>query len=239
MFYVYISPAKALNKENESLFEISTPVYQDVADSVANILKTFDESYIKKTMKVNDDLAKKVYKYYQEFNINLAPAIFKYNGLVYKNIAPNSMNDDELNYLHDHLLIGSGLYGILKAFDGISNYRLELNKKIKEIPDMTKLYQDKIQNYFNEDDVIINLASEEYSTLIQNVKCKVVRINFIKHDHEKCTMLQTHGKIYRGKMVRFLASNNVTSIEDITKFQDKNLQLLSYNDNEVNFIEVA
>lgn len=238
MLYIYISPAKALKEESEVIFETSKPIYQEEANNLASTIKTFSLSYLKKVMGINEVLAQKVYDYYQDFNHNIAPALFKYNGLVYKQISPNTLNDEELDYLKKHLLIGSGLYGILKAFDGISSYRLELNKRIKELGDLTTFYQHKISEYFNEDDIIINLASDEYSKLLNNVKAKIIKINFVKQNNERCSMLQTHGKIYRGRMVRFLATNFIENCHDILRFQDKNLKLYSYDEHEITFMEV-
>lgn len=51
-------------------------------------------------------------------------------------------------------------------------------------------------------------------------------------------MLQTHGKIYRGRMVRFLANNFIIDYHDILKFNDKNLRLKHFNENEITFMEV-
>ena len=237
MFYIYISPAKKMSKNSDCVFDVTTPIFYDNVKKLVDILKTFSPLDIKKTMKVSDKLSEDTYNYYQNFGNELTPALFKYDGLVYKNISPNTLNEDELNYLKDHLLIGSGLFGLVCAFDGICNYRLELNKHIKELGDVEGYYTDKISEFFKEDDIIINLASEEYTRLISKVKCKVININFIKKNDEKCSMLQTHGKIYRGQMVRYMAVNNILDSKEICNFYDKNLEFTSMDENNITFIE--
>ena len=237
MFYIYISPAKKMSKNNDCVFDATTPIYYENVKKLVEILKTFSPLDIKRTMKVSDKLSVDTYEYYQNFGREITPALFKYDGLVYKNIAPNTLDEDQLNYLKEHLLIGSGLFGLVRAFDGICNYRLELNKHIKELGDVEEFYTDKIGEFFNEDDIIINLASEEYTRLIAKVKCRVININFIKKNDEKCSMLQTHGKIYRGQMVRYMAVNNIINIDEIKNFFDKNLRFVGYDENNITFME--
>ena len=237
MFYIYISPAKKMSKNNDCVFDVTTPIYYENVKKLVEILKTFSPLDIKRTMKVSDKLSVDTYEYYQNFGREITPALFKYDGLVYKNIAPNTLDEDQLNYLKEHLLIGSGLFGLVRAFDGICNYRLELNKHIKELGDVEEFYTDKIGEFFNEDDIIINLASEEYTRLIAKVKCRVININFIKKNDEKCSMLQTHGKIYRGQMVRYMAVNNIINIDEIKNFFDKNLRFVGYDENNITFME--
>ncbi|MCE2324198.1 peroxide stress protein YaaA, partial [Streptococcus thermophilus] len=55
-----------------------------------------------------------------------SPAIFSYSGIQYQYMAPDLLDDAGLVYIQQHLRILSGLYGILRPFDGVVPYRLEM-----------------------------------------------------------------------------------------------------------------
>ena len=57
---------------------------------------------------------------------NLTPAIMSYEGIQYRYMAPSVLTDKELAYLEQNLRILSGFYGILRPFDGVTPYRLEM-----------------------------------------------------------------------------------------------------------------
>ena len=60
----------------------------------------------------------------------LTPAVFSYEGIQYQNMAPQVMSADQLEYLQAHLRILSGFYGVLRPFDGVTPYRLEMQAKL-------------------------------------------------------------------------------------------------------------
>ena len=76
------------------------------------------------------------------------------------------LSRDALEYLQDNLRILSGFYGILKPLDGVVPYRLEMQSKFINYKnkDLYEYWADKIANsLFEETNLIINLASKEYS----------------------------------------------------------------------------
>ena len=60
----------------------------------------------------------------------LTPAVFSYEGIQYQNMAPQVMAAEQLNYVQAHLRILSGFYGVLRPFDGVTPYRLEMQAKL-------------------------------------------------------------------------------------------------------------
>lgn len=60
----------------------------------------------------------------------LAPAIFSYEGIQYQNMAPQVMTAEQLEYVQAHLRVLSGFYGVLRPFDGVTPYRLEMQAKL-------------------------------------------------------------------------------------------------------------
>ena len=152
----------------------------------------------------------------------LTPAVFAYDGIQYKYMAPAVFSEAELEYIKDHLVILSGLYGMLRAFDGVSPYRLEMQAKnignIKTLYDFwgEEIYKALCQN----DEVIINLASKEYSRTIIPFcdKSKLIDCTFAEMTNGKLREKATLCKMARGSMVRFMAENNVLSPEGMKDF---------------------
>ena len=104
-------------------------------------------------------------------NRNLSAAILSYEGLVFKHMAPMVFTEEMYAYVNDHLRILSGFYGILKPFDGITPYRLEMQAELS-VAGSKNLYDfwgDKLYRELSKekDQLIINLASEEYSKIIE------------------------------------------------------------------------
>lgn len=60
----------------------------------------------------------------------LTPAIFSYEGIQYQNMASQVMTAEQLEYVQAHLRILSGFYGVLRPFDGVTPYRLEMQAKL-------------------------------------------------------------------------------------------------------------
>ena len=160
---IIISPSKGMNiniTENDSY---NKPMFLDEANYLANIIKKLSIDELSSYFKINKKLAYEVYNYYQQFNNKIFPAIKLYDGVAYRALDYQSLDDDMKCYLNDRLLILSALYGILRPNDSISLYRLDFINN----PFDFNLYKywDIINNYFSKE-LIINLASKEYSKML-------------------------------------------------------------------------
>lgn len=58
-------------------------------------------------------------------------ALLAYEGIQYRYMAPAVFTSDALEYVQEHLRILSGFYGVLRPFDGVRPYRLEMQAKLK------------------------------------------------------------------------------------------------------------
>lgn len=65
-----------------------------------------------------------------DLRCNLTPAILSYEGIQYQYMAPSVFEDNQLVYISEHLRILSGFYGLLRPFDGVKSYRLEMQAKL-------------------------------------------------------------------------------------------------------------
>ena len=159
---------------------------------------------------------------------NLTPAILAYEGIQYQYMAPGVFTQQEFSYVQEHLRILSGFYGVLQPFDGVTPYRLEMQAPLK-VCNANNLYSfwgEKIaKKLFSETDCIINLASKEYSLCVSRYLTDTIRFITCIFGEEKNGKIIEKGtkcKMARGEMVRFMASNTITSPEQITTFSRLN-----------------
>lgn len=225
---IIISPAKKMKQVDNDYFNTSKPAFLNEALALANEIKTYSITDIQTKFKCNRKIAVETYDRYQNLTTtsNLSPAILSFNGIQYTNMAPNVFTDSEIEYINQHLYILSGLYGILKPLDEISLYRLDLDNDF-EIASSSNLYDfwnDKIYTYlYQEDDVVINLSSNEYTKLISKYlrkKDTFIDVYFYQDTGGKLVETPVYVKQARGRMVRYLANIKASKFEDIIHFND-------------------
>lgn len=210
---ILISPAKTFAKPITS-FE-STPIFQNEALSMISKLKKLSVSTLMSKMKISKDLAQKVKNDYMNFGKESSAAIYSYDGYAYKGFDVHHMDSNTLSYLKNHLYILSGLYGMIRPYDGISHYRLEMKDQI--IKNLYHFWQPKIKSYLMENhpnELLINLSSAEYSKVIDTSLPMLTLTFYQKTDHE-LKALSMHVKLMRGKMANHILTHQIESPEQI------------------------
>lgn len=206
----------------------SLPVFLDYTQEIKNTIQSLSYEDLKAVWKCNDNLAKLNFERFSNMNLkrNLSPSIFSYEGLQYQYIGAGVLDNNAIEYINDNLRIISGFYGVLRPFDGVTPYRLEMQAKLS-VDNKKNLYDywgDKIyKEIFKDNDIVLNLASKEYSECIERyIKSddKFITCLFYEDVMGKFKQKATLAKIARGSMVRFLAENNIDNIDDIKKFND-------------------
>ena len=154
----------------------------------------------------------------------LTTAIVSYEGIQYQYMAPSVMETAHLDYLREHLHILSGLYGLLRPFDGVTPYRLEMQAKlpVDGHRDLYGFWGDTLARQLaNQTDFVLNLASKEYSRAVEPYLPKSVRFltcTFGEWKNGKVVEKGSLCKMARGQMVRWLAEHNITNPADIREF---------------------
>ncbi|MBQ7896203.1 MAG: peroxide stress protein YaaA [Oscillospiraceae bacterium] len=226
---IIISPAKAMVSVRDKFRWQELPEFYDKSLQILEKLKSMDYDALKNLWKSNDEIAKLNIQRLtrMELDKELSPAILSYDGIQYHNIDPQSLDEDSLSYLQENLRILSGFYGVLRPFDGIRPYRLEMQAKL-QIGTAKDLYSfwgcELAESVFRETDCIINLASKEYSRCISKYLPEHIRFVTCLFGEEKDGKLIEKGtmcKIARGEMVRWLAQNKVTEAEKLSGFEGK------------------
>lgn len=223
---IIISPAKKMRTEQDFLAPTAFPVYLEKARVLHQYLAALPYPALKKLLGCNDAIATLAYQRYQEMELDAegTPALFAYDGIQYQYMKPGIFTEAAFSYVQEHLRILSGFYGILKPFDGVQPYRLEMQAKVQT--DFCKdlyaywgasLYKD-LQK---EEGPILNLASEEYAKAVRpHISCKeeLVTPIFGEEVGDKVVEKGVYVKMARGDMVRFLAENQITSLEAVKEY---------------------
>ena len=231
---IVISPAKSQNfDELKQSYDYTQPIFKDEIKLLVNKLKHYEIQEIEKLMKISPKLATEVFNKHNSFNPEkyITPhskaAIFTFSGDVYKGLDAGSLNIDTIKYTQNHLLILSGLYGIIRPLDLIQAYRLEMGTKIKvDKQILYKYWQDKSTTALNKlfekhtNKTLINLASNEYS---QSIDRKLLKANWLDIDFKEnkdgtFKTVGIHAKKARGLMSRYILENRIENVDDIKKF---------------------
>lgn len=231
---IIISPAKSLDFETQLPLTTHTkPAFIKQSKEINSVLKTLKPADLSNLMSISDNLAdlnwqrNKARKYkLTELNTTVRQAVFAFNGDVYTGLNAYTLSEKEINYLQNNLNILSGLYGLLKPLDAIEAYRLEMGIKlpIDDKKDLYDFWKDTVTAALNKDlkkdDVLVNLASNEYFSVVDKkaLKAKVITPEFKDYKDGKLKMISFFAKKARGLMVRFMAENNIINVEDIKQF---------------------
>ena len=223
---IIISPAKKMKIDTESLPWRDLPVFLPKTEAIVQVLQGMGYDALKKLWKCNDAIAAVNAERLADMDLHtrLTPAVLAYEGIQYQYMAPGVFTDQELDYVQEHLRILSGFYGVLKPFDGVRPYRLEMQAKLKvcKAKDLYAYWNSSVAEYLlAETNCIINLASKEYSSCVSKYLPEHVRFITCVFGEEKNGKVIEKGtmcKIARGEMVRFLAENRVEDPEEIKAF---------------------
>ena len=240
---IIISPAKSLDFETkQKKKKFSMPDFLDESKAINDSLKKRSPSDLKSLMSISDKLADLNWNRNNNFNTpfnpeNARPSIFTFNGDVYSGLDAFTLNLEQILKSQESLRILSGLYGILKPLDLIQAYRLEMGTKLN-VNGSNNLYDywtDKITHKLNEemtkDELFINLASNEYSSVINKKELITTMISPVFKDFKngKLKIISFYAKKARGLMVRYILDNDLENINDLKGF---NYAGYSYDETE-------
>ena len=244
---VIISPAKKLNEKSCDIKSKSSISFSKDSEVLIKELKNFSSDQLKSLMGVSSSIANLNKQRFNDwsypFNGSSKPAVFMFDGAVYNELDVQSLNEQDILYMQDNLRILSGLYGILKPLDSILPYRLEMGTKL-EVNGNKNLYEfwgnkitKQLMSECKEDDIIINLASNEYSKVL-DLKCfsNVVTPIFKDFKNGKSKVISFFAKKARGSFARFVMTEKPKKIDDLISFNGLGYQFSEINSkNEIIF----
>lgn len=225
-----ISPAKKMRTDTDSLPWKSLPCFISQAETLYDKLRSMSYEELKRLWKCNDQIAALNAERLKTIDLhtNLTPAILAYEGIQYRYMAPGVFSREAFDYVQEHLRILSGLYGLLRPFDGVIPYRLEMQAKLNicDVKDLYSYWGGMIAGQlYSETDCIVNLASKEYSLCVsryQKPGTRFITCVFGEERDGKVVEKGTLCKMARGEMVRYLAEVRADRPEAMQDFSRLN-----------------
>ena len=136
-----------------------------------------------------------------------------YTGVAYKAINIETFDKNDFEYLESHLVILSALYGILTPYTNVKEYRLDMTNSIFENKSLYEVWKSSVNEYFEKEDVILNLASKEYSKLINSDK--LIDFEFWEDSNGKLKQVSTNSKKMRGFTLNYIVKNKISDLKKL------------------------
>lgn len=242
---VIISPAKNMRVITGEDLTLTSPKYINQAKYLVNILKEYTPFELESLMHINPKLAMETFVDFQNWSEQNqeTPALLAYHGLQYMNIAPDTFSSEDFEFADETVRILSGLYGMVKASDKVCPYRLEMQCKLDiEGKNLYGFWGDTLyKELFQNQEVVINLASKEYSSVVEPYLSpfdRMITCDFKVMKGGKLRTLATEAKMARGQMVRYIIKNRITNPEALKEFSwnDYYFEPLQSLENKFTFI---
>ena len=241
---IIISPAKKMNVDTDSFPYRDLPEFLTSTEELRRKMQSMSYEELKKLWKCNDQIAQLNVRRLGDMDLRkgLTPALLAYEGIQYQYMAPGVFTDGEYAYIQEHLRILSGFYGVLKPFDGVTPYRLEMQAKLNigQYKDLYAYWGDRLAKaLFAETGCILSLASKEYSICISKYLPAPVRFITCVFGEEKNGKVIEKGtmcKMARGEMVRFMAQNQIQTPEQIRSFDRLNYRFDGVRSDESTYV---
>ena len=224
---ILISPAKKMRSDPDTLAPEALPALLSETERLLSALRAMTPGELQALWRCSDTIAAQNLERLRDMDLRrrLTPALLSYVGLQYQYMAPGVLEQRQYDYLQAHLRILSGFYGVLRPFDGVTPYRLEMGARCRT-PFCKNLYAfwgDSLYQTLTSggEDTLLNLASAEYAKAVRPWVTPPVRwinVTFGEADGDKVVEKGVYVKMARGEMVRFLAERNAETPEEAQGF---------------------
>lgn len=211
-----LSPAKAMDLSGDPDHGVmSQPEIRDTCE-LLEVCKKLSPEDLRGLMGVSGAIAEKDFRRYQEWDANpCKAACLAMDGPAYRGFDGESLSPKERKVAQEKVRILSGLYGVLRPYDAIRPYRLEMGSKLQTSRGST-LYQfwgSVLAEHISRGaKLIVNAASQEYwkAVPLEALSVPVVTVEFPGP--------AVYAKKARGLICRYAVQHNCKSAEDLHAF---------------------
>jgi len=229
-----ISPAKTLDYETPpATARFTQPQYLDHSQELIEQLRELSPAQISELMHVSDKIgglnAARFGSWTPAFTPdNARQALLAFKGDVYTGLDAQSFSEADFDHAQRHLRMLSGLYGLLRPLDLMQPYRLEMGTKLAHArgKDLYAFWGTRISEWLNEaladqgDDVLLNLASNEYFSAVKRsaLKARVIDTEFKDLKNGQYKIISFYAKKARGLMSRFVIQERINDPHLLKQF---------------------
>jgi cytoplasmic iron level regulating protein YaaA (DUF328/UPF0246 family) len=236
MLYL-LSPAKTLDYQTRVPAVVarkaSEPLFSAQAAELIAVLKTHPADQVAALMDLSPALAELNVARYAAWSpdatpANSRPALLAFNGDVYEGLAAHTLKAADLDWAQRHVVILSGLYGVLRPLDRLQPYRLEMGTALANPrgKDLYAFWGDRIAEHLNQRQaedarpVVVNLASVEYAraALRKGLRATVIDCVFEDWHGGEYKVISFFAKRARGLMARHAITQRIRSPKALAGF---------------------
>lgn len=220
---IIFSPSKGMdNSVIKNSLNSELPLFIEKANYLRNIISEFSVEDFEKKFKLKGKLLQEAYNIAinKENEVEKEGLLF-YSGVSFRQLELEKYSKDDFSYVKNHVFILSALYGVLNALDRIKAYRLDMGIKILD-ESLYSFWKKEIDNFFKEEDLIINLASNEFSKMLDRKKQpRIIDVEFRQLIDGNLKNISTEAKKARGLFLNYMIKNKI--VDDI-KLKEFNLE---------------
>ena len=232
-----ISPAKTLDYKSEPVTaRFTQPEHLDQSQLLIEQLRQLCPAQIGKLMKLSDPLAGLNAARYGSWQTPFTPdnarqALLAFKGDVYTGLAVEDFNEADFDFAQRHLRMLSGLYGLLRPLDLMQAYRLEMGTKLANPrgKDLYAVWGERISEWLNQalaeqgDDILLNLASNEYFSSIKRkaLQARIIETEFKDLKNGQYKIISFYAKKARGMMARYVIKHQLRDPAALQQFDDQ------------------
>lgn len=234
---ILISPAKTLDYQSPlATTRYTQPELLEYSQQLIGIARKLTAPQIGKLMSISDKLADLNATRFHDWHPDFTPqnarqAILAFKGDVYTGLQAETFSEADFDFAQQHLRMLSGLYGVLRPLDLMQPYRLEMGIKLEnpQGKDLYHFWGDVITDKLNQalqaqgDDIVINLASDEYFKSVKPKKLQgqLIKPVFLDEKNGKFKVISFYAKKARGLMSRFIIENRLTRPDQLQEFDSE------------------
>ncbi|MBA7931891.1 peroxide stress protein YaaA [Klebsiella sp. RHBSTW-00215] len=234
---ILISPAKTLDYQSPlATARYTQPELLEYSQELIGIARQLSAPQIGKLMSISDKLADLNATRFHDWHPDFTPdnarqAILAFKGDVYTGLQAETFSEADFDFAQQHLRMLSGLYGVLRPLDLMQPYRLEMGIKLENAKgkDLYQYWGEVITDKLNQalkalgDDVVINLASDEYfrSVKTKQLEGQLIKPVFLDEKNGKFKVISFYAKKARGLMSRYIIENRLTKPEQLINFDSE------------------
>lgn len=209
---IIISPTKTQQHINSEYLNERKLLFLNSHNNILSMLKKLSKSDIKNIMKIDNKMLENAYNNILNYHkLPTSHAFTTYNGLVFKGLDKDLYRESEYRYIEEHLRILDAFYGVVEPGTLIKPYRLDMKMNIG-----VNLYKYWDVTPYFKDELIINLASSEFSKMVKG--CNLINISFLQKKNDKFINQATYSKQARGKFLNYLILNQIVSTNLMKNF---------------------
>ena len=209
------SEGKAKIKATNLMFSKTNFKFERYVNQVVRLLELIDNEDLRSVYGTSSEKALAFHRQNQDiFNSYCAPAIERYTGVVYEHIDWKTMSDKGKKYMEKHILIFSGLFGMLTPMTPIPDYKLKMN-----VLSLQYHWNPILTEILDKETKIIDLLPQVHRKAYTPNKKNVIPVDFLIINKGKKTAAGHFGKAVKGEFIRYIAENNVKTLDQFDGFE--------------------